>query len=103
MAQLAQRAVRHRPGPVRRPVEVGVMQQDHVLVAGQVDIAFHTVGAVRQSLQVGGAGVFGERGAGAPVRKDQRPPGSLLLICHADTVADRAAAAGLGLAHAGEL
>ena len=79
------------------------MQQDHVLVTGQVDVAFHAVGAVGQGLQVGGAGVFGEGGAGAAVGKDQRPVRRGLVRCHADTVADRPPPAGLGLAHAGEL
>jgi hypothetical protein len=39
------------------------MQQDDVLVTGEVDIAFDAVCPVRERLQVGGAGVLGERGA----------------------------------------
>jgi hypothetical protein len=49
------------------------MEQDQVLVPGEVDIALHPVGPVSQCLQVGGPGVFGVCAAGTTMGKDQRP------------------------------
>ena len=42
------------------------MEQDDVLVPGEVDVALHAVGAVGQCLEVGGPGVLGESAALAP-------------------------------------
>ena len=73
MPQFPEGALGHGARSVRGPVKVGVMQEDNVLIPREVDVALHAVGAVGQGLQVGGPGVFGERGAGAAVGKDQRP------------------------------
>ena len=79
------------------------MEQDDVLVPGEVDIALHAVRAVGDGLEVGGPGVLGEGRTGTAVGVDQRTGWGGLVGSHGDTLADTAATdAGLGWAHAGE-
>ena len=68
-----------------------------MLVPGEVDVALDAVGAVGQCLEVGGPGVFGKGGAGAPVGINQGPVGCRLVDGHADTVADPATVGGTRL------
>ncbi|GAC1372212.1 MAG: hypothetical protein NVS2B15_05040 [Pseudarthrobacter sp.] len=73
------------------------MQQDGVLVAGEVDVALHSVSAVGNGLEVGGAGVFGKCSTGAAVGINQWPVRNRLVNCHEDTLADRTHAGGTRL------
>lgn len=73
------------------------MQEDHVLVTGQVDVALHTVGAVGDGLQVSRTGVLGERGTGTPVGVDLRAERGEVVASHADTVAHTAVPTGATL------
>ena len=64
------------------------MEQHHVLVPRQVDVALDAVDAVGDRLEIGGTGVLGEGRAGAAVGVDERTGGCGLLGGHADTLAD---------------
>ncbi|GAA1774357.1 hypothetical protein GCM10009712_22870 [Pseudarthrobacter sulfonivorans] len=64
------------------------MEQDGVLVAGEVHVALHAVGTVGNGLEVSGAGVFGKCSTGAPVGVNQRAVRNRLVKCHEDTLAD---------------
>jgi hypothetical protein len=88
------------------------MEQDDMLVPGQVDVALHTIGAICKCLEVGGAGMFREGVAGTAVREHLGPAvsellalraGDWLVDCHDQTLAHPDPVTAIRWAHAGEL
>ncbi len=61
------------PGHVGRAGDVVLMADHQHPVLGADQVRLHEVGAVLDGLGVGGEGVFGAKGAGAPVAEHQRP------------------------------
>ena len=72
--QLGGGAFRHTPGPVRRPFQRAIMNDDHLPVARQVHVEFQAVSAGCDAGIEGHQRVLGSNGASTAMREHERNP-----------------------------
>ena len=72
--QLGGGAFRHTPGPVRRPFQRAIMNDDHLPVARQVDVEFQAVSAGCDAGVERHQRVLGSHGASTAMREHERNP-----------------------------